>query len=147
MLRTARLHARSGKTVSENLAPRRPSIGGQRLEDHVVAALRIGRTVPGAVEGNEAAVVVARREARAGVERQVVRCPMSWKRRDGGELLRAHADRLTTVTAVLGREHELLLGLIEVALGPAVVPALAEAQQLLCRLCRLLLRLVQRREI
>src|SRR5215472_12867828 len=106
MLRATRLHARSGKTVGEDLAPRRPSIGGERLEDHVVAALRIGRTVPGAVEGNEAAVLVVRREARAGVEREVVRCPVSRKRRDGGELVCAHADRLTTVTAVLGREHE-----------------------------------------
>ncbi len=52
----------AGKAVSEDLAPAGGAAAGESLEDDVVAALSVGSAVPGAVEGDEEAVVIGGRE-------------------------------------------------------------------------------------
>src|SRR5579871_1267445 len=93
---------------------------GQRLEDHVVASLRIGRPVPGPVKGYEDAIAVAGWKLLLIVEDHAVWPPV---RREGSHrsgLARTDADGVA-VAAVLGREHEFLLKRIVVTLGPTVV--------------------------
>src|SRR5215471_11110606 len=147
MLRATRLLDRPGKTVGEDLASSGRSAPRQRLKHDVVTALRIGRAIPGAVECNERAAAVMLGEALAGVDHEIVRRPVGGKRGDRCQLLRAYAHRPAAVAAVLRGQHELPLSLVEVALGPAVIPALPDMQQFLRGLGRLLLRRVERREI
>ena len=147
MLRATGFLDRSGKTVGENFAAPDRSVGRKRLKYNVVTTLRIRCAIPGAVESNEGAVAVVRGKALTGVDHDIVRCPVRGKRRDWSELLRADANRLAAVAAVLRRQHQPALDLVEVTLGPAVIAALVDAQQLLRRLRRLLFRLVERREI
>src|SRR6185312_8123554 len=83
-----------------------------------------------AVEGEEGAIAVACWELLSVVERQVVGCPVS---REGGgrsELVRAQSD-LLAVAAVFGREQELPLHFVVVAVGPAVVAAVHDVHELL----------------
>src|SRR5215472_14008277 len=143
MLGAARLLDRSGKAVGENNAVPRRTLRRERLEHNVVTALGVRCAVPRAVEGNESAIVVARGEARAGVDHDIVRRPVRWKCRNRRELAGTDADGLAAVAAILRREHQLVLDGVEVALGPAVVAAASDAQQLLRRLRGFFLRSVE----
>src|SRR5215475_2975090 len=66
----------SRESVRENLAIASGLLAVHRLEDDVVAALRIRRTVPGAVEGDEESVAIARRELLTVIVEQCVRRPV-----------------------------------------------------------------------
>src|SRR5215471_19954292 len=104
MLRATRLLDRPGKTVGEDLASSGRSAPRQRLKHDVVTALRIGRAIPGAVECNERAAAVMLGEALAGVDHEIVRRPVGGERGERCELVRTHADRLATISAVLRRQ-------------------------------------------
>ena len=65
----------------------------------------------------------------------------------GASFCAAQALRLAAVAAVLGREHELVLVIVEVAERPAVVAALLEQHELLGGQRRLLLGLVEAGEV
>ena len=77
MRASARILDRPGKAVGEDLARSGGLARRQRLKHDVVAALRKGCAVPGAVESDEGAAAVVRGETVAGVERQIIRRPVS----------------------------------------------------------------------
>ena len=72
---------------------------------------------------------------------------MGGERRDRRLRLVALADRLAAVAAVLGRQHELLLLAVVVALRPAVPGALLEIEHLLGREVKTLLGGVELRPV
>src|SRR6266540_3464627 len=102
------------------------------LEGHerdAEALLRERSAVPRAVEGDERPPAVALGELRARVEQQAVRRPMRGEGDRGLFLLRAQPD-LLAVAAVFRGEHEMVeLGIV-VAVRPAEVVSLLDAQQL-----------------
>src|SRR5450432_2272280 len=93
------------------------------------------------------AALVLRGELRPVVERERVRRPVRREVRDRLELLVAVTDRLPAIAVVLGREHQLLLRGVEVALRPPVVAALHDLEQLLRRKIGALLRRVEPRPV
>src|SRR6266851_5559051 len=92
------------KSVSKYLALTRGVIALQCLINHVVAALRIGRSIPRSMEGDEHAVVVPSRELLAVVPHHPIRRPMRWKRCNRSALGRARTKLLAPVAAVLRSE-------------------------------------------
>src|SRR5664279_4275193 len=96
---------------------------------------------------DEGAALVLRGELRPVVERERVRRPVRREIHDRLDLLVAIADRLAAIAAVLGREHQLLLRGVEVALWPPVVAALHDPEQLLRRKIRALLWRVEPRPV
>src|SRR5690348_5491992 len=131
MLRRVGLHDSTRETVGEGLEVPRGFAGRERLKDDLIAALRTRRTIPGSVKRDERAVAVARREGGPGVEQQSIGRPVRREECRGCLLGGALPDRLAAIAAVLRREHELLLLIVEVALGPAEVVALVDLEQLL----------------
>src|SRR3954471_4712180 len=97
---------------------------GERNEDDLVSALRAGRAIPRAVEGDESTALVLRGELRARVEHQAIGRPV--RRKPGLRRLLAGAiSHGFAVTAVLRSEDErVLLYAVEVAVRPAVITAL-----------------------
>src|SRR5436190_4942554 len=67
--RVARVEQRllAGEALREHFEGTGRLAGGQGLERDVVAGLRLGRAVPGSVEGVDRAVGICGRELRAGV--------------------------------------------------------------------------------
>src|SRR6516162_5002323 len=61
------------------------------------------------MEGNESTALIGLWELRGFVDLQIVRRPVSGKRRDRRFVLIAVADFLTSVAAIFRGEHELLL--------------------------------------
>src|SRR5581483_8279463 len=120
---------------------------GERLEYQVVAALRKRRTIPGAVEGDERATVVSLGKLAASVDDHIIRCPVGREGRHRGQLVGTFADGLAAVAAVLGREHQLVLLVIEITLGPAIVAALLDFQQFLGGQLRTLLGGIEARPV
>nr|GFD56484.1 hypothetical protein [Tanacetum cinerariifolium] len=64
--------SRAREVIGKNLPLAAGLAIREGLERHHVAGLRLGRTVPGTVEGDESAVAVLGREHGAGVEQQAV---------------------------------------------------------------------------
>src|SRR6267378_2192039 len=143
----ARLLHGAGKAVGEDLVLPRGLAAGERLEHHVVAALREWRSIPRAVECDESTSAVALRELAAVVEREVIRGPVAGEDRDRVSLLRTDPDGLSAIAPVLGRQHQLLLRVVEVAFGPPIVGATLEPHELLRRKIRPLLGLVECRPV
>src|SRR5207248_3108517 len=114
-----------------------------RLEHDVVAELREWRSIPGAVECDERTSSVMLRELTAEVEREVIGRPVAGEDRDRASLLRTDPDGLSAIAPVLGRHHQLLLRVVEVAFGPPIVGAALEPHELLRRQIRPLLGLVE----
>ena len=87
----------AGETIGEHLVVATGLAVLHRLEDHLVAGLRLGSAVPAAVECDERAALVLRREILARIEQQVVRGPVPPGRRP--------ADPDTCPPAVLSACH------------------------------------------
>jgi hypothetical protein len=81
------------------------------------------------------------------VDRESVGSPMRRERRDRRLLLRTQPDDLAAVSAILRRQHQLLLWSIEVAFRLAVVGALDDAQQLFRRKIWTFLRAIELRPV
>src|SRR5882762_1641892 len=75
-----RLH-RSRETIRKYFALAGCAVPGERLKNHVVATLGIGRAIPRPVEGDEDAVTVARRKLFLVVAHHRIRRPMGGKYR------------------------------------------------------------------
>ena len=73
----------------------------QRLENDIVSALRSGRPVPRAVEGDEGTPLVCLRELRALVDLEIVGRPVSRERGDWRIELVALADLLAAIAATV----------------------------------------------
>src|ERR1700733_225102 len=131
----------SCESIGKYLALTRGVVARERLKHDVVSALRVRRAIPGTVECDEHALAIAFRELRFIVVGHPVRRPVSRKGRYRCGLGGAHAGFLA-VSAIFGRENELVDERIEVAFRPAIVPALLQKHYLLRRKCRLLVRLV-----
>jgi hypothetical protein len=98
------------------------------------------------MERDQGAAAIGRRETRPVIDSQIVGGPVP---REGGDRrppLRANANRLA-IAAIFRREHQLVLLLVKVALGPAIVGAGEEPDQLLGRQFRALLGIVEARPI
>src|SRR4051812_45575199 len=91
-----------------------------RLKHDPEAFLRLRRAIPGAVEHDERTVAVPLRQLFPCIEEQRLGRPVRGESADIGPLPLAAADVLA-ITAVLGREHLLVLLEIEVAIGPAEI--------------------------
>src|ERR1700679_2652327 len=104
MLRIAWRFHPACESVCKDFAPPRRVIPGQRLEDDIVAALRVRCPIPRPVEGDEYAVAVVLGELLLVVQSHRVRCPMRREGRDRGDLGRAGSDLLPPIAAVLRRE-------------------------------------------
>ncbi len=126
----ARVLLRPGKPVGEDFVLPRGLSHGEGYVHHVVSALRPWCTVPGPVKRDECPAMIRRWKKAVAVEEQRVRRPVSREIRRGRLLLCARSDRLAAITAVLGCEHQLHLGRIEVAFRPAEIRALLDPQQL-----------------
>ena len=100
-----RSSVRSRKAVCKHLATARRTTPLQWLKDAVVAALRLWRTIPGAMKGNEYAVTITGWKLLLVVVHQRVRRPVSGKRGSGRDFVGANTDPFTAVAAVLGRKN------------------------------------------
>src|SRR5712671_5510348 len=110
MCRLRRRHQGAGdKTVRKNLELSRRIATGERHEDDVVARLRKWRPIPRAVKCNEDTAAISRRERLPVVKRQIVWRPVRGETGDRLLFVGTGADRHSTVTPVLRREHKLLL--------------------------------------
>src|SRR6476660_2182770 len=116
-------HHRSCKAIREDLAIARGMVPSELLKDYVVSALRIRRPIPRTVENDEYSIAIAGWKLFLVVMHHSVRSPMGGKYRSRGQLVRAHASRLASVTAIFRSQHQLLLEGIVVALGPAIITA------------------------
>jgi hypothetical protein len=115
-----RLH-RSRETIRKYFALPRCAIPGERLKNHVVTTLRIWRPIPGAVKGDEDTPTVSRRKLFLVVQHHGVWGPMGGEYRKRSDFVRTRADRFAAVATIFGRQNQLLLEGVVVALGPAIV--------------------------
>jgi hypothetical protein len=120
------------------IAPAKPSAktkrpGGfavdQRLEHHIVAALRFRRPVPGPVKRNEGTIFVGGRKLTALIDQHGVGRPMRRERCYWRLLLRADAHGLSAIATIFRGQHELVLDVIVVAFRPAEIGALPQLDQ------------------
>src|ERR1043166_8056865 len=95
-----------------------------------IAVLRLRRTIPRAVEGDERAAPVPRGKHGPGVEQDSIRRPMAGEWDDRG-LRRRAASHRATVAAELGAEHPLGRAEIVIAVRPTEVVAAAHLKQFL----------------
>src|ERR1700677_4298105 len=98
MLGAVRRFHRAGKTIGENFAGASGTLARERLVHNVVAALRIGRAIPGAVEGYEQATLIVIGKLFGAVIHHSVGRPVRRECRPRSGILRAHADLLAAVT-------------------------------------------------
>src|SRR6202011_400204 len=140
---TSGLFHRSCEAVSEHNKVTRSLAASHGLEHHVVAALRGRRAVPGAVECDEGAIAIGRRELAVGDNKKVVRSPMRRKERNRRGSLRAQTDCLAAIAAVLGPEDQLLLEAVEVTLRPTIVGTALQLHDFLGRQLGAVLRFVE----
>lgn len=75
----------------------------ERLEHHIVPALRLGRSIPRTMEGYECATWIGRRKSVAFVDQEIIGRPVSGESRDGVDFVSADTDLLTTVATVFWR--------------------------------------------
>src|SRR5882757_262905 len=118
---------------------------GEWLEQDVIASLRPGGSVPGAVERNEGTALIGFWESLAEIDLHIVGRPMGRKERDWPLPLGADTDLLAAIAAVLRPEHQFSLCVVEIAFGPAVIRALPQfdnlfSRQILTLLCGIKLR-------
>jgi hypothetical protein len=85
---------------------------GEWLEQDIIASLRPGGSVPGAVERDEGTALIGFWEGLAEIDLQVVRRPMSGKERDWPLPLGTDADLLAAIAAVLRPEHQFSLNVV-----------------------------------
>src|SRR5271154_5172448 len=133
----------SRETIRKDLALPCRVIAGERLKDHVVSALRIRRPIPGTMECNKDAISVALGKLLFVVMHHSVRPPVSRKRSDWSDFVRAYTKLLAAVTTIFRRQNQLLHERIEVAFGPTVVAALLQKLNLFGWECGFLIRLVK----
>ena len=95
------------------------------------------------MESDECAAAIRCGEAVATIDEKIVRRPVRRKRGNGRLLASANADLLAAVASIFGSEHEFVLLVVEVALGPAIVCTLLDAEKLLRRELSALLRLIE----
>src|SRR5215470_3230913 len=93
----------------------------ERLKDHVVAALRIRRPIPGTMKCDEDTVAVPPGKLLLVVPHHVIRRPVCGKRGYRRELVRTNAYGFAAIASVFGRQHQFFLERIVIALGPAIV--------------------------
>ena len=143
-----RLH-RPGEPVRKYLATAGRVIARQGLKHHVVAALRVGRSIPRAVEGDEHAVAIVAREIAACRRAPCRSAPNAPETpRSGAILVGARLRRsCRRRRRIPGASTSLRWNAVVVALRPAVIAALFQVQQLFGRQRGLLLGLVQFRPI
>ena len=128
----ARLFYGAGESIGENdIRPCGFAIG-ERLEDDVVAALRLGRTVPRPVERNESATLIRGGEGLPGIDQKIVRRPVTGQRCDRSLFLGADAD-LPAVATIFRRQHELIRKSIIIAFRPTIVGAFFQLDDFLGR--------------
>src|SRR5580698_5803070 len=121
------------ETVGENLASARRAFTLKRLENHVVALLRVWRAIPRAMKGDEDSVAIAGWKFVLVVTHHGVRRPMGGKGGNRSNLARANTHLFAAIAAVFGRKNELSLHTVVIAFGPAIVAAGLQEQQLLSR--------------
>ncbi len=143
MLRTLWSLDGPGEPVGEYFARTRRAIALQGLEHHVVAALGIGRPIPGTVEGNEHPVAVMSGKLLMVIEHCAIGGPMRGEGRDRTRFAGADTNLFAPVPAVFRGQHELALHRVVVAFWPTIVAALLQQNQLFGRQRRFLLRLIQ----
>src|SRR5262249_13089968 len=135
----------------ETVCKHDPIAGGttvlHRLINNVVALLRRGCPIPRAVERDEGAASIRGWELCGLVNRERVRRPVRRKECPRPLLLPPPSHCFPPVSAVFGREHQLLLKTVEIAGGPAVIPPFLEVQQLFGRQLRSLFRLIEFRPV
>src|SRR5471030_2908676 len=105
------------EAIGKDLALARRLVAGERLEYDVIALLRKGRAIPGPMECDEYAVMVAGGKLRLVVERHAIGRPVRRKIHDGPGFFRAFAD-LLAIPAIFGREHQAMQPGVVIALGP-----------------------------
>src|SRR6266849_671260 len=127
-----RLH-RSRETIRKYFAWAGCAVPGYWLKNDVVATLRVWRTIPRPVEGDEDSITVARRKLLLVVANHCIRRPMGRKCGNGTNLARANAGRLAAIAAVFRRQNQLFHERIVVALGPTVISFCSQKQQLFSR--------------
>src|ERR1700694_475508 len=103
---------------------------GEGNEHDVVSLLRSGRAVPRAVEGDESPALVVSGKRCSGIEHEAVRRPVGRKKRLRSQL-RCALTYCFAVPGVLGRQHELLLKAVVIAIRPAVITTLDNLEHLL----------------
>jgi hypothetical protein len=114
-----------------------------RLEHHLVASLRLGGAIPAAVERDEGALPVLRREALARIEQQVVRRPV---RGVCDQRIRIFAGSLLLCRRrTPGRARAAEPG-VEEGVRPAVVAAVDDLVELLGLARGVVFRVVERGE-
>src|SRR5579871_3788925 len=99
-----RLHG-DGETICKYFARSGCACARERLEHHAVALLWIRRAIPGAMEGDEYAVTIARRELLLVIVDHGVRRPMRGKRSGRSGFGGANSDLVAAVSAVFRRQH------------------------------------------
>src|SRR5262245_28233389 len=124
---------RPSKTIRKDFAPAGCVIPRQRLINHVVTALRIGRAIPGAVEGNEDTAAIVLWKLRLVVQHHGVWRPVRRVISNCADLVRTCADCFSAVAAVFRRQSQLFPERVVVACGPAVVSVWPQKQQLFRR--------------
>src|SRR5882757_8718992 len=105
-----RLFYCAGEAVSKDHVRSGSFAVGERLEHHVVAALRERRAVPRPMEGDECAPLVGRRELLSIINQEVIGRPMPREDRYRGSLVGTQPDRLAAVPAILWSKDEPVLG-------------------------------------
>src|SRR5438876_3213266 len=85
------------------------------------------------MEGDEDSVAIAGWKLFPVVAHHAVRPPVGGKCGNRSDLVRARTHPFAAVTAVLGREDELLPHRVVIAFGPAIVAARLQKQQLFGR--------------
>src|ERR1700722_6823888 len=106
---------------------------GEWLEQDVVASLRPGGSIPGAVERDEGTALIGFWEGLAEIELQIVGRPMSRKERDRPLPLATDANLLAAIAAVLRPEHQFSLCVVEIPSGPAIIRTLPQFDNLFSR--------------
>ena len=115
------LHAAAKPSAKTTKGPEAlPPASGWNTD--IIAALRPRRAIPRAVEGDESAATIGRRELRSLIDFHVVRSRMAGEERDRRAFIRADAD-LLAIAAIFGRQHKPLLIAVEIALRPSIVAA------------------------
>jgi hypothetical protein len=137
----------AGKAIGKDDEIARGLVVLERLKHDIKAALRLRRAIPRAVERDESAALIRRREGGAGIDHQIVRRPMRGKCGDRRCFLRTDADLFAAVASIFWRQHELVLKPVEITFRPAIVGAALQLDDFLSRLPRAFVCRIKVREI